>query len=294
MVSGMCIDYRSLNDITIDDSYPLPNTKTLIQKTKGAKLMSKIDLADGFHQIQGDTKNAPSTFQRFMEHVLADEIDRGLVVVYIDDILVFDKLKRHNLKVKEDKCTFGVQTIEFLGNIVGNDNVVPLFSRVKSIIEWPEPTDKTTVGSFMVKSAVASAVSLNLPDTKYPFYLECDASNIGIGSVLYQLIHNQRKVLAFISRKLTGSQLNWTVLEKEAYAIVKSLELHHFTIFGFKVIIKTDHKNIEFLRNQRVLGLNQRINRWMQKIDAYDVTLEYIKGTISAADGLHTIIMFII
>ncbi|KAM9955373.1 hypothetical protein ACTFIW_002268 [Dictyostelium discoideum] len=74
-----------------------------------------------------------------------DEIDRGLVVVYIDDILVltksfdydqhlqdlsqvFKKLKNHNLKVKEEKCIFGVQTIEFLGNIVGNDNVVPLFS----------------------------------------------------------------------------------------------------------------------------------------------------------------------
>ncbi|KAM9975438.1 hypothetical protein ACTFIW_013319 [Dictyostelium discoideum] len=85
-----------------------------------------------------------------------------------------------------------------------------------------------------------------------------------------------------MSRKLTGSQLNWTVLEKEAYSIVKSIELHHFTI-----IIKTDHQNIEFLRNQRVLVLNQRINRWMQKIDAYNVTLEYIRSvTNTAADGL--------
>ncbi|KAN0030698.1 hypothetical protein ACTA71_009339 [Dictyostelium dimigraforme] len=56
-----------------------------------------------------------------------------------------------------------------------------------------------------VKCAVANAVNLSLPDTNYPFYLECDASNIGIGSVLYQLINGQRKVLAFMSRKLTGS-----------------------------------------------------------------------------------------
>ncbi|EAL73850.1 hypothetical protein DDB_G0267226 [Dictyostelium discoideum AX4] len=86
----MCIDNRSLNDFTIYDSYPLPNTTVLIQKTKGAKLMSRIDLADGFHQIQVEprdrsktafhtpfgtfqwrgmpfgAKNAPYTFQRFM------------------------------------------------------------------------------------------------------------------------------------------------------------------------------------------------------------------------------------
>ncbi|KAM9974081.1 hypothetical protein ACTFIR_009423 [Dictyostelium discoideum] len=48
-------------------------------------------------------------------------------------------------------------------------------------------------------------------------------------------------------------QLNCTVLEKEAFAIVKSIEIHHFTIFEFKVIIRIDHKNIEFLMNQRQL-----------------------------------------
>ncbi|KAM9985682.1 hypothetical protein ACTFIZ_012334 [Dictyostelium cf. discoideum] len=136
--------------------------------------------------------------------------------------------------------------------------------RVKSIMDWPVPTDKTAVLSFLgtvnyckdfikdlatiadplyritkkstpfiwdnemqtsfqnVKTAVSKAVALNLPDTNYPFHLECDASNIGIGSVLYQIIDIQKKVLAFMSRKLTGSQLNWSVLEKEAYVIVKS------------------------------------------------------------------------
>ncbi|KAM9975279.1 hypothetical protein ACTFIW_008872 [Dictyostelium discoideum] len=268
----MCIDYRSLNDITVDDSYPLPNTKVLIQKTKGAKLMSKIDLADGFHQIQVETKarsktafrtpfgtfqwrvmpfgakNALSTFQRFMEHILADEIDRGLVVVYIDDILVltksfdydqhlqdlsqvFKKLKNHNIKVKEEKCIFEVQTIEFLEPIdktavrsfMGTVNYCKDFIRNLAIIADPlyRLTRKNSAFTWntqaqsafdQVKSAVANAVSLNLPNTNYPFYLECDPSNFGIGSVLYQIINGQRKVLAFMSRKLTRNSINEIVL----------------------------------------------------------------------------------
>ncbi|KAM9975697.1 hypothetical protein ACTFIW_003646 [Dictyostelium discoideum] len=70
----------------------------------------------------------------FIEHVLADEIDRGLVVVYIDDIL---------------KNVYLVQSLEFLGSIVGTDHVIPLFSHVKSIIDWPTPKNKSAVRSLM-------------------------------------------------------------------------------------------------------------------------------------------------
>ncbi|KAM9955064.1 hypothetical protein ACTFIW_008728 [Dictyostelium discoideum] len=61
--------------------------------------------------------------------------------------------------------------------------------------------------SKVVKTAVANAVSLNLPDINYPFYMECDSSNIGIGSVLYQLINNQKKVLRWCHDNKASSRI---------------------------------------------------------------------------------------
>ena len=114
----MCVDFRDLNALTIDDSFPLPRIEVMLHKAAGARIFSKLDLASGFHQIEvapeareltafrlpeavnGSSlwhwkvmpfglRNAPPTFQRAMTVTLA-----GLehcAVVYIDDILVYSK-----------------------------------------------------------------------------------------------------------------------------------------------------------------------------------------------------------
>jgi chromosomal replication initiation ATPase DnaA len=58
----MCVDYRSLNEVTIKNKYPLPRIEDLFDQMKGAKIFSKIDLRSGYHQLK---------------------------VVFIDDILVY-------------------------------------------------------------------------------------------------------------------------------------------------------------------------------------------------------------
>jgi hypothetical protein len=48
----MCVDYRSLNDVTVKNKYLLPRIEDLFDQMRGARVFSKIDLRSGYHQIK--------------------------------------------------------------------------------------------------------------------------------------------------------------------------------------------------------------------------------------------------
>jgi hypothetical protein len=110
----MCIDYRSLNEVTIKNKYPLPRIEELIDQLRGVDVFSKIDLRSCYHQLRirpSDiskiafiTKyglyeftvmsfglmNAPAYFMYLMNNVFMDYLNK-FVVVFIDDILVYSQ-----------------------------------------------------------------------------------------------------------------------------------------------------------------------------------------------------------
>jgi hypothetical protein len=110
----MCVDYRSLNDVTIKNKYLLPRIDDLFDQMRGARVFSKIDLRSGYHQMKirpsdipkmafstryglyeftvmsfGLT-NAPAYFMNLMNNVFMEYLDK-FVVVFIDDILIYSK-----------------------------------------------------------------------------------------------------------------------------------------------------------------------------------------------------------
>lgn len=182
-----CVDYRSLNEVTIKNKYPLPRIDDLFDQLKGASVFSKIDLRSGYHQLKirpedipktafttryglyeftvmsfGLT-NAPAYFMNMMNKVFMEFLDK-FVVVFIDDILVYSKneeehenhlrlilgkLRENQLYAKFSKCEFWLSQVAFLGHIVSAGGFAVDPAKVEAVMDWKQPKFVTEVRSFL-------------------------------------------------------------------------------------------------------------------------------------------------
>src|SRR5882672_11248578 len=109
--------------------------------------------------------NSLVTFQMMMNDIFQELIDKGVMVIYMDDILIFggqtkeehhaivvwvlDILCRHRLYLKAEKCMFGQPTVEYLGLILleGHVEMDPVI--VAGIQDWLTPRNVTKVQLFV-------------------------------------------------------------------------------------------------------------------------------------------------
>ena len=151
-----CVDYRQLNSVTRKDAYPIPRIDETLDTLAGSCIFTTLDLLSGYWQVEVQPEdrektavctpdglfefnvmpfglcNAPATFQRLMDCVLAG-LHWQSCLVYLDDVIilgrsfsehlhnlrdVFDRFREAGLKLKPSKCTFGQKEVAFLGHIV--------------------------------------------------------------------------------------------------------------------------------------------------------------------------------
>jgi hypothetical protein len=184
---SMCIDYRSLNEVTIKNKYPLLRIEDLFDQMKGAGVFLKIDLRSGYHQLKlwesdipktafctryglyeytvmsfGQT-NAPAYFMYLMNKVFMEYLDK-FVVVFIDDILIFSKteeeherhlrlvlkkLRSNQLYAKFSKCEFWLTEVAFLGHVIFAGGVSVDLSKVRDVLNWMSPMNVSEIRSFL-------------------------------------------------------------------------------------------------------------------------------------------------
>ena len=181
----LTINYKPVNSQTIFDSFPLPNVEELLSKLSGAKVFSKIDFAQFYHQIplvnsdrsktaffaDGQLwqytrmpfglKNAVAACSRIMAHIFKDINN---VLIYLDDILIFaptqvehdtalkavlDKIRYHGLSLNRKKCEFNLCNVNFLGFFIENGQIRPDPSRLSPLIEFPLPNDLRSLERFL-------------------------------------------------------------------------------------------------------------------------------------------------
>ena len=180
----VCGDYRNINVSTVPDQYTIPRIDYIKQNIRG-NIFTSLDLKEGFHQIPikkehmkftaiatpwglmeytrmpFGLKNAPPTFQRFLNIVL-----QGIsnVFVYIDDLiiysdsfeehlvhlyLVFQRLSKYGLIVNEKKCSFFTQKLIYLGLEFGPDGYRPVVDTLPKINNYPIPVNRKQVLKFL-------------------------------------------------------------------------------------------------------------------------------------------------
>jgi len=108
--------------------------------------------------------NAPATFQSMMNNILGDLICIRLVIVYLDDILIFGTcLKEHRRLVKEvlkrlqfndlytkaEKCFFEQSSIKYLGIIISENKIQMDKEKLSGVLEWPVPAKVKQVQAFL-------------------------------------------------------------------------------------------------------------------------------------------------
>lgn len=363
------VDFRKLNEKTIDDKYPIPNIADVLDKLGNCHYFTTLDLASGFYQVEMNPediqktafnvehghfeflrmpmglKNSPSTFQRVMDNVLRD-LQNVVCLVYLDDIIVFSvslqehmvnlekvfkRLRESNFKIQMDKSEFLKLETAYLGHIISKDGIKPNPDKITAIQKFPLPKTATEIKRFLgllgyyrkfipdfaritkpmtqclkkgskityndsnyikcfetCKTLLTNDPILQYPDFNKDFILTTDASNYAIGAVLSQGTIGSDKPIAYASRTLNSSEINYSTIEKELLAIVWATKYFRPYLFGRKFKIVTDHKPLQWVMNLK--EPNSRLTRWRLKLSEYNFTTIYKQGKHNTnADALSRI-----
>lgn len=136
-----------------------------------------------------------------------------------------------------------------------------------------------------IKSQLISAPILAYPDFNLSFKLTCDASLVGIGSILSQIQEGKEKVIGYASRTLSRPERNYSTTERECLAIVHACKIFRPYIYGNQVQVITDHAALQWLFKQK--DPPSRLHRWIYKISDLNLDVKYQSGkSIQHVDAL--------
>lgn len=181
----LCVDMRAANKAIRRVKHPMPTVDELIHDLNGCKVFTKLDLEQGYHQIElhPDSRSittfsthlglhrykrlsfgvnaASEHFQHILEVVLdglegVKNISDDIIVASENDVdhekhvrACLQRLQDKGLTVNRAKCVFFQSSMEFFGNIFGENGVSPDPKKVKAVQDAPRPTDKRQVKSLL-------------------------------------------------------------------------------------------------------------------------------------------------
>ena len=140
-------------------------------------------------------------------------------------------------------------------------------------------TDACGVAFALFKKVLLENVVVCFPDYAYLFILAVDASQFGLGLVLYQLIGGKKHIVLFASKALNSAQRNYSATKRELLAIIFALQRCRNYLFGFKFELHTDHKALTFLFTQK--HANYMMQSWMDVLLDFTFVIVHCPGVLN-------------
>ncbi|MBW0557923.1 hypothetical protein O181_097638 [Austropuccinia psidii MF-1] len=177
-------DFRALNTYTVPYWYPIPKIQISLTQISQEVYIRTMDALKGFHEnvvaprarkylriivnygvydylrMPFGIKNAPSHFQGMMNEIFPEEISKGWLIIYIDEIIfcsktweehiqilsrVLNKIQSLNMKISSNKCPFGFKKLKALGHVVSGLSLGIDKNKVAAVLLKPMPQNKNKI-----------------------------------------------------------------------------------------------------------------------------------------------------
>ena len=158
----------------------------------------------------------------------------------------------------------------------------PLYKLLKKGVAWKWSKVEQTSFEELKKLLSSDNVLVHF-DPKIPIGIACDASNTGIGAVLFHRYSDgSERPICNVSKILSKSQQNYSQIQKEALSIIFGIKKFHQYIYGRKFILVTDHRPLLAMfgpgKETPSLAAN-RLCRWALTLSQFDYKIEYRKSS---------------
>tara|TARA_R110002050_G_scaffold300741_1_gene472177 strand:+ start:1078 stop:4374 length:3297 start_codon:yes stop_codon:yes gene_type:complete len=179
----------------------------------------------------------------------------------------------------------GKALASWLGLVNYLRDVIPLYSSIAAPLErlrskrnlessWGEAEEEAFKA---LKNSVSTLTELHFPDWSAEFNLDTDASQTGVGWVLYQSIDGQVRYISFGAKALTGGQVNYPAHKRELLALITALQKSRHYLYGRHFTVYTDHQALVALNNPK-RKLDYMSANWLDQMLEFDFTVVHKPG----------------
>ncbi|GFX87152.1 retrovirus-related Pol polyprotein from transposon 297 [Trichonephila clavipes] len=319
----MCIDYRKLNQKLVKDKFPLPIIEDVLDTLQEAKVYSTLDLRNGFFHVDVDEdcrkytsfivpdgqfefnkvpfglSTSPGVFQRYVSSIFRDLTRKGIVISYLDDLVIPAKNE---------------------GHIVESGTIKPSPTKTLAVRKFPEPTTIKQVQSFLgltgyfrkyikdyskiakplsdltrkenlfvfgiqqkeafekLKKIMSEGPILHLYKYGRKTELHTDACKQGFGAILLQEAEDGKlHPVYYMSKKTNTAEEKYDSYELEVLAIINALKKFRVYLLGQPFKIVTDCS--AFQKTMQKKELITRIARWALQLEEFDYEIEHRAGS---------------
>ncbi|KAK1645826.1 hypothetical protein QYE76_063631 [Lolium multiflorum] len=255
----MCIDYRKVNKVFMDDFSVYGNS------------------------FDNCLRNLDKVLQRCEETNLVLNWEKCHFMVN-EGIVLGHKISERGIEVDRAKVE-AIEKMPYPRDVKGIRSVLGHAGFYRRFIKDFSKISKPLTNLLQKDKALTTAPVVEPPDWNLPFEIMCDASDFAVGAVLGQRVDKKLNVIHYASKTLDAAQRNYATTEKELLAVVFACDKFRSYIVDSKVTIHTDHAAIRYLMTKK--DAKPRLIRWVLLLQEFDLHIIDRKGADNpVADNL--------